>query len=309
MGTALSGLEHDVNPQLQSQQQLLAIARRLDRLGRSTEQFLCQQLEQLERAIDEFECERAAWQRHFKRESTQLAVQQEEFEQLLQAHASSASESHGSTVVSMQQRQEIADRASSRSGDAPLRLLLQPGDATQMQIELLLFEMSKLNREMGGLGLRFEIDNVSVPRKRILGRKENPPSCGEIIELTAFSRLPLTARGRHVALDVDVTDRLIHWIAFKSRLIRSTLVDTKLALLYKKSRSMGSRGRTRGVVHEAIRRVGDAKDLRKSEYPSAGLLTRSYDALHQQAARLESCYQQLQIDSGLRAHVELHVAP
>ncbi|MBC7967753.1 MAG: hypothetical protein H7Z17_17710, partial [Fuerstia sp.] len=83
MNATSSELECDVDPTQQSQhQKMLLLARRLDTFGRRTEQFLCEQLDQLKLAIEEFESEKAAWRRQFQRESHELAQQRDEIQQL-----------------------------------------------------------------------------------------------------------------------------------------------------------------------------------------------------------------------------------
>jgi len=300
-------LEEDVD--VTQQQQLLLLARRLDTIGQRTEQFLCQQLDQLERAIDEFEGEKAAWRRQLRRESHELARQRDEVQQLLETSISGSAGTVDGTRVSARIKRNAAEAESRQSGAAPLRLLLQPGTATTMQVGLLMFEISKLNRDLGGRGLRFEVDDVRIPKKKLLARMTRSEGDGEILELTAFPILPLAGRGAHVALDIDLTDRIEDWITFKSRLLQSSLVNTDLADVFRNCSSVKHHGRSGSVVKEAARCVesNTTQHAYQSEYPSAALWANSsVEAIQQQMARLENCYARLSLDSGLIVHIEIH---
>ena len=302
-------LKDDVNVTQQPQPQLLLLARRLDTIGRRTEQFLCQQLDQLERAIEEFECEKAAWRRQLRRESHELARQRDEVQQLLETNVSGSPLAVDVGRVSARMKRDIADAEARKSTVAPLRLLIQPGSATTMQIGLLMFEMSKLNRDLGGRGLRYEIDDVRIPKKRLLARMTRSDCDEEILELTAFPKLPLAGRGTHVALDIDLTDRLEDWIMFKSRLLQSSLVNTDLEQVFRSGKSVKHHRQSSCVVKEATYCANGSRpqSVNPSDYPCATWWANtSVDAIQQQVARLENCYKQLSIESGLFIHVELH---
>ena len=308
---AISGeLKHDVHATQPSEhQQMLFLARRLDTIGRGTEQFLCQQLDQLERAISEFESEKAAWRRQLQRESHELATQRDEVQQLLETNISGSPGAVEVARVSARMKRNAAEADARKSAAAPLRLLLQPGNATTMQVGLLMFEISKLNRDLGGCGLRFEVEDVRLPRKRLLARMTRSDGSGEILELTAFPTLPLSGRGTHVALDVDVTDRLEDWITFKSRLLQSSLVNKDLVQIFSKCKSVDHHGKSGSVVKEAAWRAecNDSGHNHESDYPNAALWANSsIDAIQQQMARLENCYDRLSIDTGLVVHIEIH---
>ncbi len=289
---------------------MLLLARRLDTIGRGSEQFLCQQLDQLERAISEFESEKAAWRRQLQRESHELARQRDEVQQLLEANTSSGSPGAVDAArMSARMKRNIAEADARKSAAAPLRLLLRPGTATTMQVGLLMFEISKLNRDLGGCGLRFEVDDVRLPRKRLLARMTRSDGDGEILELTAFPTLPLSGRGTHVALDVDVTDRLEDWITFKSRLLQSSLVNKDLVQIFSKCKSVDHHGKSGSVVKEAARRAegNDSGHNHEADYPNVALWANSsIDAIQQQMARLENYYDRLSIDTGLVVHIEIH---
>jgi hypothetical protein len=312
MNTISVDPERDVEATSTTRQQLLELARHLDRFGRHTEQFLCQQLDEFEHAVDEFEREKAAWRRQLRRESSQLARQREEIEQLTRDAASRPSTAGVNTASArILKQQEFADAAARKSGESPITLLLQTRDASPMQVGLLMFEISKLNREMGGRGLTFEVAAVRTPRKSLLSRDSGTGSGEEILELTGFSSLPLAARGRHVTLDVDITDRIEDWIAFKSRLIQSSLGTGDLAAVYQKYRTVKYDGQSRFIISEATRRVEDAvsQEHSRSGYSSAALSANSpIDSVQQQVLRLESCYERLQNDCGLHAHAVVNMS-
>lgn len=313
MSTTSIELESNVDEKQQSQhQQMLLLARSLDTIGRRTEQFLCQQLDQLKGAIDEFECEKAAWRRQFRRESHELAQQRKEIQQLREANSSGSHRAIDAARSSAHMQRDSAEVNARKSGTAPLRFLIQPGDASTMQVGLLMFEISKLNREMGGRGLRFELEDVHTPKKRLLARMTQSDCDGEIQELTAFPAIPLAGRGAHVAIDVEGTDRLEDWIMFKSRLLQSSLVNRDLARIFSNCKSVKHHRKSSSVVKEAARRAegnGSGSNL-ESDYPSAALwASTSVNAIQQQMARLENCGERLALDCGLFIHVEIHSLP
>ncbi len=305
--------KNNVEAAPKTRQQLLALARHLDRFGRHAEEFLSQHFNELEQAVDEFEREKSAWRRQLRRESSQLARQREEIEQLSRDTSSlPAAGAINSVSARIHQKQDAADAAARKSGEAPVTLLLQPRDSSPMQVGLLMFEISKLNRDMGGRGLTFEVGAVRTPRRSLLSRNVVTGSSEEILELTGTSTLPLAARGRHVALDVDITDRIEDWIAFKSRLIQSSLGNGDLAAVFKKSRTVKQDGRSRCIIREATRRVDDAvfHEHDHSGYSSGALFANTpIDSVQQQMLRLESCYERLLNDSGLRVHAVLNASP
>jgi hypothetical protein len=282
---------------------LLNFARRLDRFGRDAEQFVSQQLEQLEIAINEFERDKAAWRRQLRRESSQLAEQREQLEQLRESLGDGVSGSE----YRVRFKRELAERDARKSGTAPIRVLLQPHAASSMQVAVLLFEISKLNRDMGGQGVRFEVAEVRGPRRRLLARNVPAESGAEIFELHGFPTLPLVARGNHVTLDVDITDRVEEWILFKTRLLQSALADGDLVTHYSRCRPVERNEETRRFIREATR-PQERRNSRENEpdpYSGAALLPGSQiDVVRQQILRLESCYDRLHGDSGLVAQAD-----
>ena len=194
------------------------------------------------------------------------------------------------------------------SGTAPLRFLIQAGTATSMQVGLLLFEISKLNRDMGGRGLRFEIDDIRTPRKGLLSRLTGSEGGSQILELTVFPNVPLSARGVHVALDVEGTDHLEDWITFKSQLLKSSLGNTDLVEVFRNSQSVKGQ-QTRNTVKEAVTSAESKRNAQGQQNTFSGTThwaTSAIDAIRQQSARLENCYEQLSLDCGLLMHVGIH---
>lgn len=301
-------LQNDVDEARQTGQKMLMFARRLDTIGRQTEQFLCNQLDQLERAIDEFESEKSAWRRQYCRESQELARQREEIQRLMESSASGPAVDSVTGVPAARMRDAAAEKDARMSGTDPLRFLIQAGTATSMQVGLLLFEISKLNRDMGGRGLRFEIDDIRTPRKGLLSRLTGSEGGSQILELTVFPNVPLSARGVHVALDVEGTDHLEDWITFKSQLLKSSLGNTDLVEVFRNSQSVKGQ-QTRNTVKEAVTSAESKRNAQGQQNTFSGTThwaTSAIDAIRQQSARLENCYEQLSLDCGLLMHVGIH---
>lgn len=292
----------------QSRADILDLARQLERLGHGAEQFLIRQFEQLEQAIDEFEQEKAAWRRQLRRETAQLARERADIERLKDSASSPHPGSADKGQSDAQIKQEAARRTARKTADAPIRLLLQPHKASPMQVGLLLFEISKLNRDMGGHGLRFEVTDARQPVRKLLERTSGVTCRGEILEITGFSSLPLAARGRHVELDVDITERLENWIAFKSRLIQTALVNKDLAAAFDRGKPADHRKNGAGIIRIASQRVDDAMSLDYDQNAYTGgplFVSSSLDAIRQQIDRLDGCLERLGQDSGLQAHISL----
>ena len=293
--------EFDQSPE--PRQRLLELARSLDRMGRQSEEFLCAQLQQLADALDEFDREKAAWRRQLRRESAELARQRDEIEHLRAALASGSS-----SVVcdSATRRRAAAESAARKSGDAPFRMIVQPRNASPLQVSVLFFEISKLNRDMGGKGVRFEASDVRVPRRKLLSRQNDAESNWPVFEFNGFPTDPLKARGSHVALEADNTDRVEQWIAFKSRVLQTVLANGELA---KESRKLQSVNRTPEIwafIREASRRPGTEASWADDSFVApfnSQLPGLQVECVLQQVLRLESCFERLCHDTGLRADV------
>lgn len=303
MSTTSTESESTVNLSGDTRQQLLEHARNLDRFGRRAEDFLCRKFQQLEREIDEFEREKAAWRRQLRRESSQLVRQREELEQRDSERSLNKSVIR-SASDRLQRTAEAAAAKARASGRCAIRLLLGPHEATSMQVGLLMFEMSKLNRDMGGRGLRFQVAEVRMPRRRLFWRHRTVATTGRILEITVSSMLPLMPRGSHVSLDVDATDRIEHWIAFKTRLLQSCLVKSDLLAEFNRGKRVGDNDSC-SIIREATRHVAAASS-QSSDYSSASQFANTpIDSVQQQLDRLESCYESIKKDSGLLVHIEL----
>ena len=294
------------------QQQVLQLARSLDAIGRRTEEFLCEQLGQLERAIDEFEAEKAAWRRQHRRESLELARQREEIDHLMKSHGVGSPVVGSSSLVTVRTKKVTAETDARFSGVDPLRLLIQTGQATAMQVSLLMFEISKLNRDIGGRGLRFEIDDVRIPRKGLLARFTGSDECEQIVELAVFPNVPLEPRGTHVAFDVDLTDPLEDWITFKSHLLQTSLVNTAMVETFRHGKSVKGQQQLCGAVRDAVRNAETKRSLQgqqpDSQCPAFWALS-SIDAIQQQVARVNNCYERLSQVNGLLMHIEIYPQP
>ena len=304
-------VEYDVDAP-PAHQQLLQHARSLDAIGRRTEEFLCEQLVQLERAIDEFEAEKSAWRRQQRRESQELARQREEIDQLLKSHEAGASRVGDSFATTERTKKVTAETDARLSGVDPLRLLIQPGRATAMQVSLLMFEISKMNRDMGGRGLRFEIDDVRIPKKGLLARLTGSDACEQIVELAVFPNVPLEPRGTHVAFDVDLTDQLEDWIAFKSQLLQTVLMNTALVETFRQGKSVKGHQQPCSALKDALRNAQSKRPspCHQAESQSTAFWAMSsIDAIEQQVARVNNCYERLSLENGLLMHIEIYPQP
>jgi hypothetical protein len=285
-------------------EELLAFARQLDRIGRDAEEFLSGQLQLLQKSIVEFEQEKAAWRRQIRRESSQINREREELNRLRELIGSGASTSSADPQI---QRSKAAAAAARKSGTAPLRLLLQPSAASPMQVSLLFFEISKLNRDMGGPGVQFEVADVRMQKRGLLSRHTDPESQAEIYEFHGFPRVPLKARGTHATLDEDTADRVEDWITFKSQMLQSSLADGDLAALCRKSVPIKRSPENRSFILEATRRADPERSRELARFADASSLqfgrTR-IDAVNQQQLRLESCVERLSNATGLRVQIE-----
>jgi len=287
----------------QSPARLLELARQLDAFGRQAEQFLHAQLDELQLAMLDFEREKAAWRRQMDRESAQLARQWDEIRQMGGVSGSPVGD------ATARQHSRRAEQLARESREAPVRLLLQPNRASALQVGLIVFELSKLNREMGGRGLRFELDEVRRPVRRLFGRRAAEGDQGEILELSVFSEQPLHARGQHVVMEVDITDRIENWIAFKTRLLQSRLVSEDLLATFVKARTVAEQTAAREILRDASRKVDDVDRNRQNESCYSGsflFVNTALDTVQQQVSRLEGCYERLTKDTGLQLHIALH---
>lgn len=291
--------ESDIDEQLEIRREQLELARALDLLGRNAETFLTEQYQFLKRGIEEFEQEKAAWRRQLRRESSQLNRQREQLEQLRIELNEQSLQSDGRASI---QNRRAASAIARASGVAPVRMLLRPEAATSMQIGMLMAEISRLNRETGGEGVRFVLREIRKSGRRLFRKHKSPAGCGKILRITAESVLPLKARGTHVALDEDVSDRREGWIAFKAKLLLSSLCDTDLSDEFESGRIVNDRA-SKELLKEAQRHVDAAG------FPGPAESSRNlnpyvpYDSAELCFERLEDSYELLKTDHGLRIHL------
>lgn len=282
--------------------QVLDAARRLDSVGRGAEHFLYQQLDQLSKAIEEFEREKSAWRRQVRRDTRQLELQRAELDRLRAQLPQSPTKQSTDGDSSRRRLQQMARR----SGAAPIIVLLQPCSSSPAQTGLLLFELAKLNRELGGRGLTFDLVGVRYPR---VGFFRRPDPTRQILEIRADSALPLRQRGSHVALDVDLTDRLEQWIAFKAQLLDSVLLNSELKLDFEKAKQFRNGPAQQAALHKAEMLLKEARPFGfdKSGYAAGpAFVSTPMDAAAQQFDRLECCVERLNTSSGLRLHIALN---
>ena len=295
----------------EERQLILGLARDLDYFGRRAERFLSLQLQQLEVAIEDFERERTAWRRQQQRVTGRIEQQRRDLEQEWERLRGQQSDAVEGTSASLsEQTRQIAVHPAARGNaqaghsTAPLRILLQPGSASTMQIGLLMFEISKVNREIGGAGVRFEVNGCRVPRKSAYGRHESA-SAAAIMEVEAFSCRPL-ARVDSAEQPATVHQRV--WDTFKSRLLLSSLTNPELDKLFRKSSETARDHDSRVRAVEAARRAEDANSNCYSESRPLGPILRAVggvDAVQQQLARLEGTAASLDDECSLAIHVSL----
>lgn len=316
MASETSMAESSMETLEESQQTVLETARQLDRFGRRVEQFLTHQLQQLEQAIDEFEQEKLAWRRQQQREQSQLAKLRQELarerrvpdrdgvplrSQSREFIDTPKDFSHQRPMSSGLDSPELLAR---RSDINPIRILLHPGSANGTQIGAWLFEFSKLDREIGGGGTRFEIVESRLPPKRLFGRRD----AGVVVELDAFSCLPLTEADTEGEFEVDKSEYLECWIAFKALLLSSSLMNVELDECFKDSRIAPRHHESRSLLLDAIAQANHASLTGVDENQhlrTAFRVSRGVDTVRKQLERLENCTDTLFSQYGFRIHVSL----
>lgn len=285
---------------------MLEVAHSLDSLGKRFERFVSIQLQQIEVAIDDFQRERAAWQRQRDREMERLRKGQTVEEpghrsQTFETIASTTSLVDSIGFVLSDEDRGIGEIPGSAS--APLKMLLLPGSASALQIGLVLFEISKYNRELGGGGVRFEVGVPRVPRKSAFQGEVPDDEPGAILCLEAFSCTPL------LTYDGRPTRHLQRWDFFKSEILMSTLIDQKLWKQYQKGHDVSRTHMIREVALEATRRADvanskvdtvDDRILRRFNPPA-----QEKKPVNQQLKRVEQVIGFLQNDCKMRIHLSL----
>lgn len=295
--------------------QILEMARSLDRIGRRADQFLSQQLKQLQIAVEDLDREKSAWRRQQQREMMQLQKQREE---LIRLRPLSGQAIGIAAPASVQQLPEAIpgnmdpasgtaplspEQAASESGANPIRILLQPGSANAGQIGMLLLEFSKLNRESGGGGVRFEIAESRLLRTKWYGKT----APGVVVELEGFSSLPLTDNAWQGVLEIDTSEYLDSWVAFKTQIVQSSLTNRELEMSYCEALVAPRHLESRALILEASFRAAEAAAVTSDHQYTRPTLRdgRRIDAAWLQVARLKHCVDCLVSECGLRIHATL----
>ncbi len=275
-----------------SRQELLELTRQLDHMGKRFERFMSMQLQQLEIAIDDFDREREAWRRYCDR-----AEKKTEDRSQIAANLTLDPYLERPDVSSRQKKQSYVP---SNDATAPLRMLIHPGKATAMQIGLLLFEISKFNRELKGGGVRFDVSGARIPRKKLKSKNANN---GSILSFEAFSYVPL------LAYDGTPTQQLQSWDQFKSEILLSSLTDQKLQKEFKKSIDAKRDHESRELAFEATRRAENAisKCDITQERSTSGFFSskKTKFPASQQLQRVEDVARYLKKECALRIHLAL----
>ncbi|MCA9036148.1 MAG: hypothetical protein KDA91_13520 [Planctomycetaceae bacterium] len=288
-----------------TRQQLLELAHSLDRIGKQAEQFLAGQLDQLAKEIEEFEHEKAAWRRQYRRESTELSTQRDEIERLRKLAGSSPMPED-----SVARKRASIEETVRKSGIAPLRLLVVPSQATSQQLGVFLCELTRFNKDLGGRGLRFELSGAYRPRKRLLGRATDPEMASTLLEFHVFPAVPLKARGAHVQLEDDNTDRVEEWISWKIRVLQAGVTKEDLD---REMRRMQPHDRNRQIqeyAREAARRPESELCSLEETFTAAGMSSGSFvlpdshtDFVRKQILRLQGVAERLFDDFNMRIQI------
>lgn len=277
---------------------MLTTARDLDRLGRRVERFLSMQLKQLEISIARFDREREAWLRRRQAELAQIEQSRQALADAwedLKAHrgdrgvsgesvdtsklparppdtilsqglkrmfqsgaASETSPPDGPELKTMEDLAVDSGEDAAGTGSAPLKLLLDPGTASEEWLAGLLIEISKLNRELGGSGLRFELSHCRrTERKRARPSSPGGPLTGLLLELELYSRQPLIELGGG-AHGSDVSGDLLVWERYKSAMLLTSLIDRRLSRDFEKARASAGDASDRQRIAKLLHRAEDA---------------------------------------------------
>ncbi len=180
-------------------EELLELARDLDRFSRRFERYFIVQLEQLDAEFRKLQQERDQWERQRDRDLRQIQESQralqDAWQELKDGHTEAAAQIEAPDFSAGQDEERFCPKSASD----PMRLLLQPGDGTEMLLGQLLLTLSRLNRAMGGSGIRFELSGVHKAGSTI------------VLSLDAFPARPLSAM-----MEGEVSDDVVRWKQFKS---------------------------------------------------------------------------------------------
>lgn len=272
--------------------ELLDKARHLDHFGKRFEKYMSMQLQRLEMAMDRFEREKEAWQRQRQRELAEIADSRP-----VDPISSSPTTAPKTESSSHSQNVGVSQEQTGNS-TAPLLALIEPGEVSAMQLGLLLFEVSKMNREFGGGGVRFEVNAVRLSKRTNLRGKLQP-----IIGIEAFSAVPL------LNYDSSPTRELVAWEVFKSKILMSSLIDASLLKNFKKAAKAPRDHDSVMLAHESTLRAENANS--KCDLDPAGRYEgflsnkKTQQPKQQQLQRVEEVYRYLNKEYGLRMHVSL----
>ena len=186
----------------------------------------------------------------------------------------------------------------------PLRLWLHRGASSSMQLGLLMFEISKLNREVGGEGVRFEVRSCRRARSRLRflapagGEDETP-----IVEFEIFSVAPVLHTPADYPDDLHADAALRCWEQFQYLLLMSTLADDRLEVEFRKGTEVSRDAECSQHAIEAARRANHANaqcDRDDVPYGPCYRPRGDFDAVRQQLRRLENVTACLSEECGLR---------
>lgn len=248
---------------------LLDVARSLDQFGRRFERFAALQLEQLQIAIDQFERDKAEFERQRDREIQQI----ENHRKSLAGHAAAPAVQTGAVAQPIAadpdvsrlrelRRKAVTGRTTSAN---PLRVIVGLGSASEMEVARLALEFSNLCRAFGGQGMRFEINDCRVDA-----------SDYGLVELHAFSVVPLGGEQNGSAL--------ANWETFKSAVVLMSVLEPSLEMTFKATEPVDRSHPLRKLVSIAVRRADDVEQR--------GMLASDKSAANQ-LKRLESLIESL----------------
>lgn len=167
-----------------------------------------------------------------------------------------------------------------------------------MQLGLLMFEISKINREFGGGGVRFEVSSVKLPKK-MSKRSDVEP----IFAIEAFSFVPL------VSYDGSPAREMVSWGNFKSKLLMSSLLDPNLLKSFKKCVTVPRGHDSLVMANESTLRAEHAttkcEATSMNQYEGLFSKKRDHHPQKQQLQRVEGIFRYLNKEYNLRMHFSL----
>ncbi len=138
---------------------LLELARDLDRFSRRFERFFLVQLEQLETEFQRLQQDRQQWERQRDRDLQQIQENrralQDAWNDLRDGHADAANIQAPDLTGG-----DVEEEFCPKSASDPMRLIIRPGSGNEMLLAQMLLNISRLNRAIGGSGTRFELSDV-----------------------------------------------------------------------------------------------------------------------------------------------------